>query len=32
MNNRPISPITNEPFKVENYYFQVLILKLVRKK
>lgn len=28
MNERPISPITGEPFKVENYYFQVILLQL----
>ena len=31
MTDRPFSPITNEPFKVENYYMQVLIAKLISK-
>ena len=28
MTERPYSPITNEPFKVENYYMQVLVAKI----
>lgn len=31
MSEKPVSPVTGEPLKVENYYFQIVLGKLVSK-